>query len=210
MAITTFSELKTAIAAWSDRTDLTAYLGDFITLATSMFNHGMDGVQAVRARDMETVADLTPVSGVCTLPADYLQYRRVIEKASTRRDLEYLTPIQADAMYPAGDAGYSSHFSIVGNSLRMYPVSTNDIELTYFAKIPDLSDAAPTNWLLTKHPNLYLHGCLMQLALFVRPDDDLLARSTQITSALINGINVENQLANYAKAGTRPRGVVVI
>lgn len=209
MAITTFSELKTAIAAWADASDVTAYLGDFVTLATSMFNNGMDNIPAVRTRDMETVTSLTPVSGVCTLPSDYLQYRRVVEKNSARRDLEYLTPIQADVMYPYGDSGNSSFFTIVGNSLKMYPVSTNDIELTYYATIPDLSDSNTTNWLLTKHPSLYLHACLMQLAIF-RRDDDLLARSTQITAALITGVNNSNLLANYAKAGSRPRGVVVI
>lgn len=209
MAIGTFSELKTAVAAWSDSSDVTAYLGDFVTLATSMLNTGMDNVPAVRSMEMETVTSLTPTSGACTLPTDYLQYRRVVEVASVRRDLEYLTPIQADVMYPAGDSGSSSFFTIVGSSLKVYPVTTNPIELTYYAAIPDLSDSNTTNWLLTKHPNLYLHACLMQLAI-MRRDDDLLARSTQLVAALVNGINNRNALANYAKAGSRPRGVVVV
>ena len=208
MALTTFSELKTAIAAWSDTSDVTAYLGDFVTLATSMLNRGGDNIPAVRAREMVTVTDLTPTAGVCTLPTDYLQYRRVVEEASIRRELTYITPAVADTDYPTRDSGLANNFTIVGDSLYMFPVSSNDIELTYYQAIPDLSDSNTTNWLLDKHPNVYLHACLLQLGLF-RRDDELVSRSAQMTSALVNGLNSSDMLANYAYAPSRLRGVYI-
>lgn len=209
MAITTFAELKTAITDWSDASDVSAYLDDFVTLATSALNRGTDNVPALRCSDMETIANLTPVSNVCTLPADYLVYRRVVEKASIRRELTYITPSVADTDYPDRAAGLANNFTIVGSSLYMFPLSSNVIELTYYAAVPNLSVSNTTNWLLTKHPNIYLHACLMQLGMF-RRDDDLTQRSAQILASLVGGLNNEDMLSNYAYAPSRPRGVVVV
>jgi len=82
-----YSGLQTAILDWSARPDLTVYVPSFIEYSTSMFNNGQGDVAPLRTNDMIAVTDLTPVSGVCALPADYLQYRRVVEKASIRREL---------------------------------------------------------------------------------------------------------------------------
>ena len=48
MSITNYSELQTAVAAWINRTDLTALLPDFITLAESKLN------RRLRTRYQET------------------------------------------------------------------------------------------------------------------------------------------------------------
>ena len=46
MAITTYTNLKTTIASYLNREDLTAYLGDYITLAESRLN------RELRVREM--------------------------------------------------------------------------------------------------------------------------------------------------------------
>lgn len=203
-----YSELQTALADWSARSDLTSFIPTFIEFSTAMFNHGIPerSIAPLRLREMEAVSSLTPASGVVTLPTDYLQYRRVVEKASIRRELTYVAPGYVDQQYPDRAGGLSCDFTIIGSSLTMYPVSSNDIELTYYQKIPDLSVSVTSNWLLAKQPNLYLHAGLLQLALFVR-DDALLARSTAIVAAAIDGLNITNEQANYARAGTKIRGI---
>ncbi|PDT47329.1 hypothetical protein CO661_14195 [Sinorhizobium fredii] len=201
-----YSELQTALADWSARSDLTSYIPSFIEFSTAMFNHGQGGVKPLRVREMMAIEDLTPVSSVCTLPSDYLQYRRVVELASRRRDLQYVTPTYADQEYSDRASGLSSDFTIIGSSLYMFPLSSNDIELTYYEAIPNLSDINTTNWLLTKQPNLYLHAGLMQLAMFVK-DNDLFSRSAALVTAVIDGLNSSDLMANYAKAGTRIKGI---
>ena len=57
MAITTYAELKTALADWSHRADLTSKMGDFITLAESRFN------DALKTKAMNAIEDLTAVVG---------------------------------------------------------------------------------------------------------------------------------------------------
>lgn len=206
MAITNYSELVTAIHDWlAGRSDLADFTPDFITLAEQIFNYGTDKVPPLRIRDMETVDDLTPSSGICTLPSDYLQYRRVVEKSSPRRRLDYLEPSSADTLYPSRMSGPANHFTIVGNSLYTFPLASNDIELTYYAKIPGLSEANPTNWLLTKAPGVYLRAALVHAADFIK-DEAEMTRQAALLVTLVNGMNSADQMANYARAGLTLRG----
>lgn len=165
MAITTYAELKTAVQAWFyGRDDLSDYVADFITLAEGHFN------RELRVREMVAVTDLTPSSGAVTLPSDYLGYKRVVEKASTRRPLTYIVPEAADHLYSSSAAGLGVNFTIVGDTLYTYPAASNDVELTYYQEIPALSDANTSNWLLAKYPNLYLRAAQMMAAEFAKDD----------------------------------------
>lgn len=191
MAITTFSELKTAIKNWNRDRDLSTYAEEFIALAEAYFN------AELRVREMEEVADLSPTSNVCTLPSDYIEYITVVEKASTRRPLTMITKAVAEQYYPERESGLSNHFMIVGSELTALPLSSNDIELTYFEKIPALSDANTTNWLLTKMPNLYLHAALMYAAEFVG-DDEFLAKESAIVDRFVGYLHAQDRRGKFA------------
>lgn len=205
MAIGTFAQLKAALAEWSDAgSQINAKLEDFVTMTTDGLNYGTEGMEPLRVREMVAVTSITPSSGACALPTDYLEYRRVVEEASIRRELKYIAPSVADQLYPDRAGGPACDFTIIGSSLYMFPVSSNDIELTYYQKIPALSDASPTNWLLTKHPALYLHGGLMQLGIY-RRDDDLVNRSAQFVTSYAAGLRKTGERAEFARAGTRLR-----
>lgn len=213
MAITNYSQLKDAVATWEDLgSELSAQMDDILLMANDTLNNGMDmggsSIPALRVREMEAVTSLTPTSGACTLPTDYLQYRRVVEEASTRRPLSYITPDGVDQKYATRAAGLACDFTIIGSSLYMYPVSTNDIELTYYQKIPDLTSTNTTNWLLTKRPSIYLHACLFQVGI-IRRDDGLIQRSAQMVASIANGMMGSNEMANYAYAPSTVRGITV-
>jgi hypothetical protein len=202
MSITTYAELKTAIPVWfMDRSDLSSYADDFIDLAEAYFN------KVLRCRQMEATTSLTPSSNVCTLPSDYLEYKRVVEEASTRRALEYITEDAADLLYASRTSGLSNHFMIEGSSLTALPLSSNDIELTYYQALTPLSASATTNWLITAMPNLYLHGSLMQAAEFVN-DDAMLARETALTSRYVDILNEADNRAKFGNAGITLTGVI--
>jgi hypothetical protein len=206
MAITDYSSLVTAIGDDLARSDLTSYIPDFIMQAEQVFNHGSESIDPLRVRDMETIDSLSPTSNVYTLPSDYLQYRRVTEEASPRRPLDYIDPMGVDQLYPLRASGYSNHFTIIGNSLYTYPLSTNDVELVYYATIPALTSVATTNWLITKAPSIYLRMGLMFAASFVKNDAEV-AKNAQMAKALIDGMNRSGMMANYARAGLTLRGV---
>jgi hypothetical protein len=206
MAITNYATLVTAIGDDLARSDLTSYIPDFIMQAEQVFNHGSESIDPLRVRDMETIDSLSPTSNVYTLPDDYLQYRRVTEESPPRRPLDYIDPMGVDQLYPLRASGYSNHFTIIGNSLYTYPLSTNDVELVYYATIPALTSLATTNWLITKAPSLYLRMSLMFAASFLKLDAEV-AKNAQMAKALIDGMNRSGMMANYARAGLTLRGI---
>lgn len=204
MAITTYAELKTAIPNWfRDRQDLAAQTDEFIDLAEALLN------SKLRCRQMETVASLTPTNNVCTLPTDYVEYKRVVEEASIRRKLAYITEDAADGLYPSRYSGLACHFMIVGSSLTALPLSANNIELTYYQKLPALSDSNTTNWLLTEHPGLYLHACLMYAAEYVSDglNVDDIARESKWVETYLGTISEVDNRGKFGNAGVVLQGI---
>ena len=43
--------------------------------------------------------------------------------------------------------------------------------MVYWAKVTPLSDSAPTNWLLTESPEVYLFGALCEATPFIKEDE---------------------------------------
>ncbi|SRR6266545_694217 len=165
MSITTYAELKTAVASWLARDDLTATIPDFITLFEAAAN------RRLRVRQMEASTSLTPSSGAATLPTDYLAWRRVTWTGSNRVELAYVEPSYLQAAYPSSPSETPRIFTIEGATLKIRPVDGTALEFLYYQKIPVLSDGNPANWLLTAHPDLYLFGALTEAQMFAVDSD---------------------------------------
>jgi hypothetical protein len=206
MSITDYASLKSTVLDWSARSDVATIMDDVIRFTTDYLNFGGSDASDVplRCREMEAVTSLTPASGICSLPSDYLQYRRVVEDASTRRELTYITPDQAEVLWPSRFGGLGSNFTVISSSLYTFPLVSNDVELTYYQKIPNLDGTTTTNWVLTKAPQIYFRGCLMFIADYVRRTDELAKHATALRG-LVAGLNNSDILANYARAGMRIR-----
>lgn len=158
MSISTYTELKAAIASWLAREDLTSFIPDFITLFEA------SACRELRVRPAEATATLTPSSGAAALPADFLAMRRLTWTGSPNRDLEYVHPAWFAQNYPIAAAGTPAVYTIEGGTLKVRPVSGTPLELLYRAKTPTVSSAL--NWLFTNHPDVYLFGSLAEAAMF--------------------------------------------
>lgn len=192
--ISSYSTLKTAISEWFMGRDLSGDVDVFIDLAEAYFN------VKLRLRQMETIASIAASSNTYALPSDYIEYKRVVEKASIRRQLKYITEDAVETLYPTRSSGLSCHFTIIGSTIYTFPLSTTDIELLYYAKIPALTDANTTNWLLTAHPNLYLHACLLYAAEWVKDDGELTKESTFVQN-YVNLLHSADNRGKFANAG---------
>jgi hypothetical protein len=201
MAITTYAGLKTEIITLLDRTDLTSFTGGFISSAESLFN------LELRHRRMEEVTDLAPTAGVCTLPADFMEARRVVEKASPRRELAAISMQAADQYHGFRQSGLANDYTIVGSSLLTFPLANNDIELTYYQRIPALSDSNTSNWLLDECPELYLRASqVMALEFIGATQTDRFQVAAKMTTMLIAKLNAQSAMSLYSKAGLRMQG----
>lgn len=168
MAITTYAELKSAIADWLNRDDLDAVIPNFISLAEAHFNRTM------RHRKMVTRSDATLDTPYFAVPADWLENIRFQLNTNPVTPLLYVTPEQAaEERQKYNASGQPLFFSMVGEQFQVVPSpdTSYDAELLYYAKIPALSDSNTTNWLLTESPDVYLYGSLVQSAPYLKEDE---------------------------------------
>lgn len=168
MAISNYSELKSAIADWLDRTDLTDSIPDFITLAEA--RHKRD----FKLRRMETRVTANTIADTeyYTLPAQYVAMRNIQLNTNPKTSLEYLTPEQMDRIYAGSNKGKPKAYSIIGDDIQLRPTpdSAYEIEILYFKHFSALSDSAPTNEMLTNHPDIYLYGSLVEAEPYLQND----------------------------------------
>ena len=169
MAINTYSTLQTAVANWLDRSDLTDRVPEFIALAEATFN------RVLRLRAMETtVADTTPSgSKEDALPTGYLQMREIHLTTTPVVSLAYITPEIMYRIRAGSTSGKPNSYTIVGDNILFGPTPDGayDYSMTYYKAFDALSDAAPTNWLVTNAPDLYLYGTLLQAEPFLMNDE---------------------------------------
>lgn len=163
MAITTYAELQAAAATWLVRSDLTARIPEFITLAEARLN------RVLRTRLAETEATLTVTTGArkVALPTGFTEPLRLwIVTASGRCELPFRP---AELMGASSLRGQPCAWTVDGATVgfdrpcdQAYDVVLR--LLTAFA----LADAAPSNALLAEAPDVYLFATLCEAAPFLR------------------------------------------
>jgi hypothetical protein len=160
MAISTYSELKTAVASWLNRSDLTTSIPDFVTLAEA------DIRRDVRVQAMESVATGTLTGETLAHPTRYTEARRL-----TVGEYVYTYKLPADYTEAVRNDSTDYIYTSIGQSLYILNgASGDDYTLTYSASFAALSGASDTNWLLTNNPDIYLFGSLVYGAIFMRDD----------------------------------------
>lgn len=167
MAIGTYSELQTACANWLNRSDLTARIPEFIALAEGYLQ------KELRTNDQITRTDITIDGEFEDVPSDFLEVSNFYLDTSPKTTLTQVTQGALVTTYPNNTTGKPEAFSVVGSSFRFGPSpdGTYTGKLTYYAKIPALSDSQTTNWLLTNHPDVYLYTTLIQSAPYLGEDE---------------------------------------
>lgn len=201
MPLTNYSDLQASVADWLNRADLTNQIKDFIALAESRFQ------DRLRAREMIVRDTLAVSSQYTALPADFLDMQQVFV-ASPYKKLGLLNNEQiAERREETIDVpGVLTDFAIVGSEIEVFPTpgSATTLNIAYFQKVTPLSDGAPTNWLLTKYPDLYLYGALISSAPFLNDDSRFQLWVTAHDSRL-EEINQAATAAKYSGATPRPK-----
>lgn len=170
MALTTYDELKTSLADWLNRSDLTSVIPDFIRLAEAQME------RQLRTRQMIVRATASFAAGAeyGTVPDDFLEAKAVKLDTNPVTSLTFQT---IDALDQLSNTTYLSsgkplYFTVVGNQFRLLPIPDGayTADLVYYAKLTKLSSTVATNWLLTQAPDVYLYGSLLQAAPYLQDD----------------------------------------
>jgi hypothetical protein len=200
MALDTYANLKTEIANYLNRTDLTSYLDTFIDLAEA--RHARD----LRVREMESVdTSITTVAGTQSydLPTGYLEMRYVTWQSNPYTFLAYMTPPDFFRVYNAGEgSGSPSYYTIVGSKIYLgkQPDAANVLELGFFKRPTALSSSNTSNDILTYFPDLYLYASLAESEPFLMNDERL-----PVWAGLYKeGVNSANNSASQGRTSGAP------
>lgn len=187
MAITTYSELQTAVANWLERDDLTSRIPEFIALAESRMN------RKLRLRQQVTRATADVADTYSAVPTDFLE-----PIAAKVGDYDLTISTQGALSRLASGVtteGRPTHYAVVDGEIRYFPSpdTTYSVELTYFAKIPALSASVTTNWLLSLAPDAYLHGAITEAAVYLR-DGELAAAAKALFEEALADLKRSNRV----------------
>lgn len=168
MSITTYTELQTALTNWSDRTDLSARMPEFIALAEAKLN------RTLRVRRMLSATTDTMSSSAITLPSDWAAFESIWYTSSGKRYLLTNIPIEEVNIEDAGTTGMPDSYYIAGSTVTFFPTADSNytVGYVYYQNLPALSSNS-TNWLLTSHPDIYLYASMLELSIYVKDQEDI-------------------------------------
>jgi hypothetical protein len=200
MAITTYAELKAAIADFLNRDDLTAVIPTFISLAEA------DMQRRVRHWRMEKRSTAELDTQYSAIPTDFVEVIRVYVTSGDTKPLELIS--QAELLdrkaKSLNTSGTPAYYAFTAGEIEIYPApdGTYDVELYYIASIPALSDSSTSNWLLERYPDAYLYGALVHAAPYLNDDARIQVFAALYQSA-IDAINAESERSKFGGSGRR-------
>jgi len=173
MALSTFTELKDAIADWLDRSDLTARIPDFIALAEARINREL----RIRPMEVRSTMYATVDQQYFNLPGGYIQMRNIQLNTNPTTPLEYITPEMLDRLYGSTTTGKPRAYTLIGDEIQLAPIpdSAYQIEMAFYEKFTPLGDGTSgtvtSNWLTENAPDILLYGALMEAEPFIKNDE---------------------------------------
>ena len=199
MSITTYSELKTAVANWLNRDDLTSVIPDFIALTEA------DMDRKIRHWRMEERSTADIDARYTQLPSGFMEAVR-FHLDFDERPIDLVTPVfmQKQRQSNSDTSGRPLYYSIIAGQIEVWPTpdSAYTGELYYYARTTPLDDSNTSNWILDYFPDAYLYGALVHSAPYLVDD-----QRTQVWASLyqnaIDGINANNEKAKFGGSGLR-------
>lgn len=165
-----YNALLAAIADWLNRSDLTARIPTFVTLAEKQL--------AIKVRRRQARATISIASRATALPSDAAEPTALVLSTSSAwqdKPLEIVTAATLAEMRAlrANIAGRPTHAAVVGGEILVAPDpdQTYSAELTYVTTFTPLSTSVQTNDIFTEAPHAYLFGALKEAAPFLEHDD---------------------------------------
>lgn len=161
MAISSYSELKTELASFIARSDLTSAIDTFIDLCEAEMQ-----IQ-VKELEFETRGTLTVTAGAATLPTGFLSARSVVWQGDTPRPLSFVTADKLESLNAASPS-FVNYYSVVGANMRFADDGDGTVIAIYNSKFTPLSDSNTSNSILAEFPGAYLYGSLVHAAIYLK------------------------------------------
>jgi hypothetical protein len=156
MGIANLSELRTQIASWVNRTDLTTdQLSLFVSSAESDIRNDLE----VREGRQTATGSISGTS--FAVPSGFLYAETLTVDDYVQDFVPMSTYLQKQK-----DGYVSGYYTIEDSTICV--LGGGSYSLHYFASLTALSDSSPSNWLLENSPNVYLWAGCKYASVFLR------------------------------------------
>lgn len=193
-----YAGLKQAIQDWLNAPELEESIPTFIEFAEANFNRNL------RTHDMIGRSYATVTSDYFTVPTDWLETIGIICTSTRNWPLDYVEYDQFNKLKGSNLTGNPRYFTMVDGKFMIYPAATVNapinLEISYFKKISSLSDIVTTNWLLTKSPDLYLFGALVEADPYLQKDGRVMLWAGKLEKAM-EGMRIEGERSKRRTGG---------
>lgn len=190
MTISDYASLLVDAGDYSGRNDIAHLFPRFLGLAELKLN------RFLRVAEMEAVGTVTVTNGAGTLPADFLEAREV--KNTNGRPIRAVALQQLTDSY-MGRSGIPAGYAIVGSTINVRPIGDGDLTITYYGRIPPLTPAAPTNWLLEKAADAYLYALVEEIAIWER-DVEKVGAARELKMLALSGLKIGDERTRWGDA----------
>lgn len=174
MSIANYAELLDAARDWIARTDISDAVADDCLKLFETF-----ASRFLRDSRMEQTERLVVDVGEqeTELPSLFLEGIALRHTTTPYEQLVYEPAWALGSSDPRHGAGRPRSYTVIGQRIMVWPVTdaTYELDLTYYGGLCGLKPAPTSrtrNWLLDRHPDVYLHGLCTELSSYVKALDD--------------------------------------
>ena len=168
MAFTNYTSFVTVVGNYLARSDLSAQIPDFITMAQYRMTRDLRVTEMLKVATTST----TGGDGTVALPADFLETKEVHLQGNPPVTIEYQTPDLFFRNKQSTNSGKPYYYSIIDQEFKFAPQpdSTYTLEMLYFAKPDFISASNPSNIYLANFPDALLYATLAEAEPYLMND----------------------------------------
>jgi hypothetical protein len=168
MSFATYSDLKTSIAGYLARSDLTNQIPDFITFAENRLRRELRIRQMLKSVTTATVSG----DGTVELPSDFIEIRDFVALTNPIQPLSYSSPSALSNDPRASEVGVPKSYTILANEFLLSPPPDGvyTLRMLYFAAPPYLSNSNASNVFLNIAPDALLYAALIEAEPYLMND----------------------------------------
>lgn len=184
----TYDELKTGVADWLKRANLTSSIPDLILMGEKWI------FRKARTRDMETVLNGTITAGVLALPSDYVALKNSYIDGTPTQQLQRKEASWIYTRYPLRSAESKPKFIAREGAnfiFGPYPDSAYTVKGIYYKRLASVQLSA--NALFLANPDLYLFAALCEAEPFLK-NDSRTALWQSKRDSILSDINGEDEV----------------
>ena len=186
-----YTELKTEVADYLHRTDLTDKIPTFIALAESSMFRELD------VKALEVIATGVTVGEFAALPVDFDALTKLTVAYGGREiTIDYKAGTEDEVcVIPTG-------YTYEADQIRLWGAGTGQAYTIYYkAKLQALSVSVATNWLIENAADLYLYASCLEGAKYLR-DQGEIAVLAPMVSSLMSSVKSKMERRTFPASGS--------